>query len=174
MCAWLKYALDLCFARCVFFPVVCAKVLMAPKSKMAAKAKAKAKGRAKLSRFRRQQLSTANVRQQMRRDAVRSLNDLATELELERVQVPMKGLLASEPKVDRIIRVLEPRCQTAALAQRLRAAVQLWKDDGGALSQPMTDAADPNAPGSGDEADDSDVPLLPRHRVLQPGYILKS
>ena len=166
--------MDLCFARCVFFPVVCAKVLMAPKSKMAAKAKAKAKGRAKLSRFRRQQLSTANVRQQMRRDAVRSLNDLATELELERVQVPMKGLLASEPKVDRIIRVLEPRCQTAALAQRLRAAVQLWRDNGGALSQPMTDAADPNAPGSGDEADDSDVPLLPRHRVLQPGYILKS
>ena len=38
----------------------------------------------------------------------------------------------------------------------------------------MTDAADPNAPGSGDDADDSDVPLLPRHRVLQPGYILKS
>ena len=104
MCAWLKYALDLCFARCVLFLVVCAKVLMAPKSNMAAKAKAKAKGRAKLSRFRRQQLSTANVRQQMRRDAVRSLNDLATELELERVQVPMKGLLASEPKVDRIIR----------------------------------------------------------------------
>ena len=144
---------------------------------MAAKAKAKAtaKGRAKVSRVRRQQVSVANTRQQMRHDAVRSLNALATELQLERVQVHLKGLISSEPKVDRLIRLLEPRCQTALLAGRLRDAVKLWKDNGGALSQPMTDAAaDPNVPDNCNEADESEVPLLPRHRVLQPGYILKS
>ena len=109
-------------------------------------------------------MSVANTRQQMRHDAVRSLNALATELQLERVEVHLKGLVASEPKVDRLIRILEPRCQTAVLAGRLRDAVKLWKDNGGALSQPMTEAAADDC-----EADESEVPLLQRQRVLQPG-----
>lgn len=138
----------------------------------AAKATAKARGNA--SRSRRLQLRRANARQQMRKDAVRSLNALATELELERVQVGLKRLVASEPTVDRLIRVLEPRCQTDALAQRLRHAVELWNDNGGALSQPMTDAGSDPVPIACDEADDSDLQFIPRHKVLQPGYILKS
>ena len=90
------------------------------------------------------------------------------------MQVSVSGLVASEPKMDRLIRVLEPRCQTTVLVARLRDAVQLWKDSGGALSQPMTDEpADPGVPDY-DAADESQVPLLPLHRVLQPGYILKS
>ena len=52
-----------------------------------------------------------------------ALNALAIDLELEKVQEPVKRLLASGPKVDRLIRVLEPRCQTAVLAGRLRDAV---------------------------------------------------
>ena len=114
-------------------------------------------------------------RRDLRGDAVRDLNDLATELQLERVQVHLRRLISSEPKVDRLIRLLEPRCQTALLAGRLRDAVKLWKDHGGALSQPMTESpADPTVPENCNEADESEVPLLPRHRVLQPGYILKS
>ena len=53
--------------------------------------------------------------------------------------------------------------------------MKLWRDNGGALSQPMTvAAANPNLPDNDGEADESEVPLLPRHRVLEPGYILKS
>ena len=135
---------------------------------------AKAIRRKKHSRHRADQLKTANARQKMRKVAVRSLNALASELELERVQVALKGLVASEPMVDRLIRALEPRCHTDAFAQRLRNAVQLWKDNSGYLSQPMTGSdTDPDASEKEDD-NNPDWPFLPRHRVLQPGYILKS
>ena len=138
----------------------------------AAKATAKAKGHA--SRSRRLQLRRANARQQMRKDAARSLSALATELDLERVQMGLGRLVASEPTVDRLIRVLEPRCQTDVLAQRLRHAVELWNDNGGALSQPTTGAgSDPVSIACGED-DDSGVQFTPRHKVLQTGYILKS
>ena len=160
---------------------------MPPRAKSKAKSAAKGKGKAAhkatakaIARRRAKRLRlvvrNANARQRMRKDAVSSLNALATELELERVQVQLKCLVASEPKVERLIRTLEPRCQTDVLAQRLRDAVKLWKDNQGALSQPMTeeDANPMPAESNTDDTDDSDVRYLPRHKVLQAGYTLKS
>ena len=109
----------------------------------------------------------------MRKAAVRSLNALATELELERVQVPLKGLVATDPMVDRLIRALEPRCQTEESAQRLRHAVVLWHENSGSLSQPLTHEP-AHATAAETEEDDEDRPFVTRHRVLKPGYILQS
>ena len=172
---------------------------MAPKAKLAAKAKAmpaaaaraqrvrrpKAKVRGEPARVRARQLRCANARQMMRKDAVRSMNALATELGVEKVHVPLKRLLAGEVKVERLIRALEPRCHTTGLAQRLRHAVRLWRDNGGALSQPMVDTTAADGKPADDKAahdkaaddkaaDEPGMSALPRHRVLQPGYILQS
>ena len=154
-----------------------AQALLKPRASPRAKAKgkAKAKARSRVSRLRRQQRGAANARQRLRKDAVTALNQLATELQLLRAHVPLKGVLATEPKVERLIRALEPRCQADDLLQRLRGATQLWRHNGGALSQPMTEA--PVLPEEGDAqgvADFDDTPLLPRHKVLEPGYILQS
>jgi len=156
---------------------------MAPKAKRAAKAKATpavavrpqrvgrptTKVLRKASRGRALQLRCANARQLMRKDAVRSMNALATELGLEKVHVHLKGLLAGEVKVERLVRALETRCQTTSLSRRLLHAVRLWSDNGGTLPQPISGTAT-----GGDEADEPGVSPLPRHRVLEPGYTLKS
>ena len=131
--------------------------------------------RSRAARLRLQQLSAANARQRLRKDAVTALNLLATDLGVVGAHVPLKGLLATEPKVERLIRALEHRCQSDDLSQRLRGATQLWRDNGGALSQPMTEApvlAEEDGPQAPDDFDDT--PLLPRHKVLQSGYILQS
>ena len=155
----------------------CGRQVLVPRARPRAKAKAKAKAkvRSRAARLRLQQLSAANGRQRLRKDAVTALNLLATDLGVVGAHVPLKGLLATEPKVERLIRALEHRCQADDLSQRLRGATQLWRDNGGALSQPMTEAAVLTEEGGPQGPDDfDDTPLLPRHKVLLSGYILHS
>ena len=146
-----------------------------------AKAQAKAKARAQ-RRVRRHQVASANRRQALRRDAIRELNQLCDELMHGALRVPAKSVLSTDPKVERLVRCLEPRCQSAELAARLRAAVQTWVDNAGSLSRALVpEAADPaEAPprdeGADTESDAEREPMaaIPKHRVLQPGYILKT
>ena len=70
-------------------------VLMAPKAESKARARAKAKSKA--TRIR--QLAAGNRRQNSRRDAVRALSNVATELGVASARVPSKIILANEPKV---------------------------------------------------------------------------
>ena len=93
-------------------------VLMAPKAESKARARAKAKSKA--TRIR--QLAAGNRRQNSRRDAVRALNNVATELGVASARVPSKIILANEPKVERLVRLLETRCRSAELQSRLREA----------------------------------------------------
>ena len=71
--------------------------------------------------------------------------------------------------MERLVRALETRCQTTSLSRRLLHAVRLWSDNGGTLCQLIAGTA-----ADGDEAEEPGVSPLPRHRVLEPGYILKS
>ena len=149
-------------------------------------------GRGVRQRLRKQQVVKVNQNKFKRKDAVKQLNVLADELGLEQTQVPLKDLTATESKVEKLVRVLEPRCSTAALNARLRAAVQQWMNHSGFLSQPMTPApsqpptqgpqmashaADSMAGSATDSTPDSspnDHSVISQHKVLQPGYILKS
>ncbi len=152
-----------------------------------AKAKAKASLRTTRPRKRRVQLRQANDRQDARRAAVRLLRELATQLGVDQVKVPTKRLLASEPKVERLIRALQGRCVTAELQDQLRHAVQQWSDHGGVLSQPILPPTAAGTPPTQQTAetetppavvaaddDDDDVSPLPQHKILTPGFILKS
>ena len=47
---------------------------------------------------------------------------------------------ASPDEVQRAIRLLERRCQTPDLHQRLHATAQKWRDNGGALTAELTEA----------------------------------
>ena len=123
---------------------------------------------------------------------MKKLNELADELALAPIQVPLKELSATESKVEKLVRVLEPRCSTAALNARLREAVQPWKIHNGFLSQPMTPApsqlATPgphaasssagsmsgSAAGLPPASNPDDQSIISQHKVLQPGYIPKS
>ena len=92
---------------------------------MPPKAKAKARGRATCRRrIRFNQLAAANHRQSLRRKAVKELNVLCKELLTPELQVPTAIVRASDRRVEQLIRALEPRCQTDALAGILRAAAQ--------------------------------------------------
>ena len=170
---------------------LCDSSLAAVMPTASARAKAKAKAKALLHkttpRKRRVQLRQANDRQEARREAVRLLRELATQLGVNQVKVPTKRLLASEPKVERLIRALQGRCVTVELQYQLRHAVQQWSDHGGVLSQPIlpptaagtpptqqtAETETPRAVVAADD-DDDDVSPLPQHKILTPGFILKS
>ena len=133
---------------------------MAPK-RSAAKGKAKGKAKAQPSpavvarrqaRLRRLQLVNANRRQLQRRAAVATLNKLADELlPADTLRLPTKTVVAADPRFERLVRALQPRCQTRRLAARLREATRQWADNGGALSQPVAAASD-----TGEDDDDGD------------------
>ena len=148
-----------------------------------AKAKAKAQAHSRVRRrVRRRQFASANKRQALRRDAIRELNHLGKELLSGALHVPVKTVLATDPRVERLVRALEPRCQTPELATRLRAAVLLWIDNAGTLCRAVApeagapaDAPPPEGePDSAAEEQREPAPAIPKHRVLQPGYTLKS
>ena len=101
-----------------------AAVMPTASARAKAKAKAKALPHQTRQRKRRVQLRQANDRQEARREAVRLLRELATQLGVNQVKVPSKRLLASEPKVERLIRALQGRCVTVELQDQLRHAVQ--------------------------------------------------
>lgn len=137
---------------------------MAPKRRRTLlRAKAKAKSKAEQREARKMEWLA------QRREAIRELNQLATEhglddkcLRGEKIRSP------SSSAVHGLIKLLEPRCAGSATLDRLRAAVKKWADNHGTLEQPMVE----DAPGASATA--QDVPALPRHRILQPGFVLKS
>ena len=59
------------------------------------------------------------------------LNNLSTEVDLAAPRLPSKS--ATPAEVEKVIRLLEPRCQAATLFPRLRAAATQWPDNGGYL-----------------------------------------
>lgn len=147
----------------------------------------------KLTRARKTQLKDSGERKMKRKAAARELNKLAEEVGVTEYRIPMKELAATEPKVDRLIRVLQPRCQRKALLARLRSAAEMWSHNNGALSQPIVKPPVANRLGKNGEEndnagdhddrgpdendadeDDDDGSVLPQHYILQPGYILKS
>ena len=73
------------------------------------------------------------TRQARRRRALACFNELAAELGLGTEPLRVKERRASV--VTRRIRLLEPRCQEGELPQRLRAATELWAQNGGKLLQ---------------------------------------
>ena len=87
-----------------------------------------------VGRARLRQIVDANKRQLKRREAAKELNALSAELLDAEVQVHTRRLLSSEPRVEQLIRALEPRCHTPGLAWRLRAAAEKW---GRKLRQPV-------------------------------------
>ena len=91
------------------------------------RAKAKAKGKAKAKAV---PLPPEKTRKQARRrSAVQALNALAADLELGVESLRVKETRASA--VTRRVRLLEPKCQEAAFAARLRAATEMWVNNGG-------------------------------------------
>ena len=73
--------------------------------------------------------ATSNARTLRRREAVSLLNGLAGEVGLK--QIPVKTPANS---VEALVRLLDPRCQAGGLPDRLRSAVSVYLDNGGAFS----------------------------------------
>ena len=90
-------------------------------------AKAKAKRAAQVRR--------SNQRRDARFTAVRTLNTLAEEITLPGNRVPAPG--ARDEDVERLVRLLEVRLATPAAVECLRAAAQMWTDNGGRFSTPV-------------------------------------
>ena len=144
----------------------------APKHRVRAKGKAKAMAVLSPKSLRRRQalrrstqLADANRRQMMRRAAVTALNQLCDEILPGTLRIPTKVIVATDPRIERLTRALEPRCQTRALATRLRIAVRQWVEHGGSVTRPIAD---------GEVCDIAEADDIAYHRVLQPGYTLHS
>ena len=75
-----------------------------------------------------------SLRQTRRREAVRLLNALISEVQLPAPRLPAKTTTPAQ--VEHVVRKLEPRCQSAHLLGRLRDATELWVDNGVCCSVP--------------------------------------
>lgn len=140
---------------------------MAPKRRLHANAVAKARAKARAKAKAREDRKRSNLNE--RRQAIREMNVLAAEHNVSEQRLRMQHRQPpTAEKVHDLVRKLEPMCASSGATGRLRAAVKRWADHGGELLQPIVA-----------EEDDSlhttaDVPMLESHRVLQPGFILKS
>ena len=126
---------------------------MAPKSHRRGAAKAKAAAKAASAR------KVAHRRE--RRAALCDLNALADEVGAGAVQLDTRTCAPAD--VERAIYIVQARCQEAALAQRLRLAVQRWVDNGGKLEAQLAPAVDLESPST-----------VPKHKVLLPEFELRS
>ena len=142
-----------------------------PKAQATAKAKAAALARrrraAALARRRR-----ANARNLARRAAVRLLSALAGEVGLRPVRVR-----ASSADVESLARRLDARCTEGVLAERLRAALAAYLENGGSFSTPI--ALDPVAAPEAQEATEADSgceapPPIAWHKLFDPSFRLQS
>ena len=91
--------------------------------------------RAKAKANRAAQVRRSNARRDARLTAVRTLNTLAEEITLPGNRAPARG--ARYADVERLVRLLEVRLATPAAVERLRAAAQMWTDNGGRFSTPV-------------------------------------
>ncbi len=128
---------------------------------MPSRAKAKAKAKAQNLR------PLKSQRQKNRRLAVQELNNLSTEVDLPAPRLPSKS--ATPAEVEKVIRLLEPRCQAATLFPRLRAAATQWSDNGGHLSRALLPE-----PAGDDTTTDAELSPVLQHKVLAPGFTLQS
>jgi len=136
---------------------------VAGKSK--AKSKAKGKGKALPAPL---WVQNGNTRGKARRDALESLNAIASELGVS--TVPLK---ASSKKVEKLLKKLDKRAGDDEIAQRIRAAAHIWTANGGQLQVALLPV--------GREVRDADAEgfqpaaaPIPAHKVLLPEYRLES
>ena len=87
-----------------------------------------------------------NGKRKERRSAVEELNVLAQEVGAGHAKLLVKSVIGSE--LEHLVKVLEPRCQSATLQQRLRAAVKKWHANGGKLTPEVSPPPDLNSPGA--------------------------
>ena len=135
---------------------------------MPARGKAKARPKAKAKAQAQPLRPLKSRRQAARRQAVRLLNDLISEVQLAAPHVPTKTATASQ--VEHVVRKLEPRCQAADLFRGLRSAVKQWGDNGGELTR----ALQPDPDQEGPVARQPETSPVVQHRVLEPGFTLHS
>ena len=114
-----------------------------------------------------------------RRAAVRALNAVAEELQLG--VSPFKTKETDAGVVTRRIRLLEPRCQEGDLPGRLRAAVEMWHNNGGKLTREVIPNARSDMEGEialddalEDGEHEDEVPAVPMHKVLDSSFRLQS
>ena len=95
--------------------------------------RAKAKAKARVERA--AQVKRSNERRDARFAAVKKLNTLAEEISLPGNRVPARE--ARDEDVERLVRLLEVRLAAPAALESLRAAAQMWTENGGRFSTPV-------------------------------------
>lgn len=127
----------------------------AARTRPGAKAKAKA--------ARQKQLDWANARQKLRREALARLNTLADEVGYTAQALVLKT--ADNDVVEQRVRVLQRRCHSDELHQRLHAAAKLYTDNGGRFSVDLVEQPTP---------DETDISPVAKHKVLRGDFRLRS
>ena len=108
---------------------------------------------------RRAQIAESNAGRDQRLGAVRALYSLAEEISLPGHRVNAKA--ARNEDVERLVRLLEARLSSTDGMARLRAAAQMFTDNGSSFTSPVL-GVDVTTPAAVD-----------RHRVLLPSFRLK-
>ena len=115
-------------------------------------------------------VQTSNARQRERRTALALLNELADDVGVRKIRAKSKAVA-----VEQFVRILEKRCHTDDRHERLRAAVELYTENGGVFSVPLETAPDiPSYTDMQEDGECSDIPHVQQHRVLQAGFRIKS
>ena len=109
---------------------------------------------------RRAQIAESNARRDQRLGAVRALYSLAEEISLPGHRVNDKA--ARNEDVERLVQLLEARLSSSDGMACLRAAAQMFTDNGSSFTSPVL------------EVDVTTVFAVDRHRVLLPSFRLKS
>ena len=122
-------------------------------------ARAKAQARAQAKARAAAKLEAKNRKRSGRRAAIAALNALAEEVGAARAAVDPRAGVADDVKV--LVTRLQPRCQDAALFQRLREATEAYVASGGCLA--LEDAPDLETPSH-----------VGRHKVLKVDFRLHS
>ena len=134
---------------------------MAPKGKAAGKARSWP--RTGQRRVRKLQVAKANARQSKRRQAIASLNTLATTVGYG--VEPLAFKTAGHEDVEKRVRALQRRCLSDELHEELLAASKLYTENGGRFSVPINDPMQDHV---------REVPLVAKHRVLVGDFRLAS
>ena len=154
---------------------------MAPKVKAAARAKPAPKPKALVvpapkrgptAKPKAPWVTASNDRNLRRRAAVALMNGLAREVGVRPIRVKSKNV-----GVERLVRLLEARCQCGDLPARLRAAAASYLAAGGVFSTPLmpSTVGPDDADGDGVDGHDGDAPPhVQRHRLLEVGFQLNS
>ena len=125
---------------------------MPPKGRGRPSAKAKAAAK---------RLRVKNTRRSSRRLACQSLNDLARALHVADAKI-LDGKNPLAEDVEALVRILERRVHTPEQTATLRTATEKYLGNGGTFSVPLLDE------------EEVLPPAVPRHRLLQPKFELKS